>query len=626
MYDLTFIMDKWHESAFSNTMENSRGYFKYEQYRISLTPEIKSIFLEADKQEEIKAGIAAFADHLSGEDMSAYAMARSIVETICIVSPPEERANNFFTHTSADRLIYGLDEKEKEEKKTVTKLTGSLDPEPESVIRQRLKPFIKIMRRKITKSERGHRPIAEMQIAASGSGTIKSYQVNPDFLSLELRESIVSAWAYNGFNPYEETDHKEYIYGSTIARISTFTVAFKPVDPTKAEALRDEVRKAIALLAHVRPAFGIPTDHESGAYKRPYAQTVYGKYSNGPWAANEIANQHVFISDGLIKVEAHLDLDDVFNLYYLLENRMVACAQTAQALNNARYVEARSAPMRKFDMDTSYDTTGVDAMSQLGDLNYTPRDELLTRSLESALSLYATKQVDEEQFLREIVGLADHTLSGRLADAYGAFPSHRLLTKLGGESLPVTYEDALRLRAKEFLSLLGGTESETPGVVGTAIIMRAAKIRENVIRDLQQREYDHLKDVFNDKVRGFSADKNFLEDFAREQADQAAALNLSDAIAERAKRYPDSSEAAKKHAVASRANIVIRDSDVEPCLDRVYEDTIYTSRMTGSPWVRKEMPAALKPFLEPAPDPKQALQGLLEFKPGGKRRDFSPMG
>ena len=77
--------------------------------------------------------------------------------------------------------------------------------------------------------------------------------------------------------------------------------------------------------------------------------------------------------------------------------------------------------------------------------------------------------------------------------------------------------------------------------------------------------------------------------------DEELALKISDANAGYVHNEDYWQEGQNRNALTSPpARIVVRDPEVEPCVDRTYEGTTYTSRMSGSVWPRRELPSSLK--------------------------------
>ncbi|NBX67237.1 MAG: hypothetical protein EBQ96_09610 [Proteobacteria bacterium] len=423
---------------------------------------------------------------------------------------------------------------------------------------------------------------SEIHIAAAGSGMIKPYHTGED-------------------------KHKEDLYGATIARITTYTVSFVPKSPEMLEQLERHVRVQMRKLAKIEYPFEIPFDFEAEPYKRPYIGDRYDRYRPKYGSMDSL---HVYAKDGKVHIHTQLDLDDIWSLYYLLSDVIEPSAQIAHAMNTARYAEERGTLETRGGLDSPYDKTHMTIDRQLGSLSSVRPERYLETGLMHALGMYAMDQISDEQFLHQMTVLADHTLAGRLADPHGALPTYQeLITDQTKGTEVAEYSRALKDRTVELLQILTGTEDRS--MLYPALIARVAEIskplRDRLRRIEERREEEFWSDrSYSGRSRGVD-----LKDVL---AEHEKALKLSDAFAGRAKQDEEAAAERRKKALTVPSNIALRASDVGVTVDRTWRGTKYVSRSKGSLWVRKDMPANLKPFMREAQSRPTMAQMLLGFK------------
>jgi hypothetical protein len=393
---------------------------------------------------------------------------------------------------------------------------------------------------------------------------------------------------------YDEP-HEEQIYGTTTARITTYSVSFTPKDPSRIYELAGYVKWGLKKIPDIEPAFDVPFDYDSEPYKRPSAETDhhFGKIYR---------NTHIQIKDDKVHVVARLDLDDVWNLYYLLEDVIEPSEQIAAAMNAARYAEERGVLMQKDGMDGPYSSDNMSPENQMGSLDQENPEDYVPATMRHTLSLYALGEIGEEQLLQRLMVLADHTLTGRMVDPDGLLPSFNMLTDQSGDrgKSIVTYDDALKERTREILRIMtGASDADMP--LFTALMERVAKISgplRDKLRDMATEEYERIfgRGSLSSSASDWNDLLRKLQGFEEELDKKADASN----------------EKEEEQGLARQANIVLRDSEVGVTTDRTWRGTEYVSRSRESIWVRKELPSALAPFLrtQHRPDMDQVLQAI----------------
>lgn len=437
----------------------------------------------------------------------------------------------------------------------------------------------------------------ELEIVPSGTGLIEPYKRHEHDMSHEIR-----------------------IYGKPVARITTYSISFVPQDPVDLELLRDIVQEAVKLLGDIPYKYDLPGDTPSGkSYERP-APTGNERYH----PSDISAVTYVDTKDGKATPLTRFDLDDLWILYYLLEPIIEPNEQVAAAMNAARYAEERGAILTPDRLD--YLNAGHAVENDLGHLKTADPGDVFTKALRDTFTAFALGRTDEAEFILCMSTLADHTLTGRLRDPQGSFPTFAQLVTDQRESkgAATRYSDALDARTRELVRYMIGVEPGSDEPLYPALI-RAVRAVEHPLKEhfRQQARADVLQfwEDYRAKRRGDAAasqGKSFGDNLLRQLAENDRAMRISDAHA----GYTPITEGPEgTRAVKQRINLVVADSAVETCLDGIHAEGRYISRMKGSPFVRKELPDALKPFAPQHDRHKSAQkvlsgpQAALDFRP-----------
>lgn len=521
---------------------------------------------------ELAAEIDGYIDHIVNKPQSSFDVIRSISVAILTDDAKE-----------LDRISSCLNEKEKKETKAREKRRpmGTLKTQAEGDVKERLK---EIFARRAVPTEPSQKLTREIHIEPVGSGMIKPYPDGEDD----------GGW-------------EEDIYGTVTARVTTYAISLIPASPDLTKALEERVKQALEEIADVEPAYAIPFDHESEPYERPY-KSERDDYRQKYFSSESL---HVEVKDGVVKIRTRLDLDDLWNLYYLLEDVIEPTEQIAAAMNGARYAEARGVLLSKDGLGTSYSNTPFRPEQRMGSLERDAPENYITAGLRDTFALYAIDEIGEEQFIHRIIMLADHVLMGQLVDPSGTFlPLHRLIARNeeAGTDI-VTYDSALKDTVKNMLMLVAGVRDEnTP--LDRALLDRIREvgdgIRENMQAQVRQQEddrWERTRRTWNRSGSGdFMADimKDFKERMGEDEAEKLMGnhgeidLGQEDTAQEASK--PVQKE--ESRALARKANIAFRKGEIGATTDRTWRGTDYVSRSPGSIWVRKELPSSLCAFVQ----------------------------
>lgn len=644
---------------------------------------------------------------------------------------PEPWAYMLGYMTPQDHILDKLEEQEKwlRAQKTPSPIVGSLLPRSEEDFLGRLQPYISKMREDWS-YEGCQKLIQGLEITASGSGQIKPHLFNPEFLPSHLREQCPER--FEDFSVYMEDDptessYKEDLYGTRVAYITTYSIRFIPCAPDQASELLTTVRKALRILGMIPPAFAIPTDHGASPYQRPFFEAKnldqipserpeienpnpdkrdeidWTRFAEDFRKAIESArpgdfgvkrfpqekNCTVGIADGHVLIHTRLDLDDLYVLYYLLEHYMNLNPGIAQAMNAARFLEARSAPQEKNDADAEYN---VDCISpDLKNGHLAGAKDPLSQALNAARNLYTTEKIDERALIEQVASVAALSLSGVLVDCHGIFPPFDGLrlenlssgTKENGHSL--TFQEALSTRIEQFLKVISGQAPDAD--IQTKHLANALYHAQVTGGDAVRQQWQAtLANQWHQIREQAFEPRGSFEDFPKMMNDEDAVLRISDllcaasrgqtgteknrgndddtltAYAQRLKDLEKRArldnpnvidrevalahlaylkeqerqriqeekmlEDSRKRMIQPRVGLVVRDPDVPPCCDRVYPGTLYTSRMKGSTIPRRELPEALRAFLQPGSDPYQDMRHCIrltaEANPSTGHDGFTP--
>ena len=197
----------------------------------------------------------------------------------------------------------------------------------------------------------------EILIAPSGTGLIKVYEPSP----------------------YDES-HDEMIYGTTVARITTYTVSFIPKNLTDLPLLKEIIEKAIRVLARTPYKYSLPEHWMPSGDK--YDRVGSGRYYYHR-EDDYVPGCYVEVKDGKVTPDSKFDLDDLWVLYYLVEPIIEPTTQIAAAMNAARYAEERGAILEPAPVD--YIDHGHEVVDKVGYLKDKDPEQLLAIALRDSL-------------------------------------------------------------------------------------------------------------------------------------------------------------------------------------------------------------------------------------------------
>ncbi len=414
----------------------------------------------------------------------------------------------------------------------------------------------------------------EIHIVPSGTGLIEVYENDPD---------------------YTEKD----IYGTAVARITTYSVSLVPKRPEDAELLRETVVNALKVLGDTPYKYELPGFNLSGeSYKRVKPSgTEYG-YSD----YQKTEAPYVVIEDGTVKPRPRFDLDDLWVLYYILEPIIEPSEQIAAAMNAARFAEERGAVLTPDGLD--YLGGGHEVADEIGYLKKSDPNEILADAVRDAFIDLALNKIDEAEFLARISTIADHTLTGQMVDPHGAFKTidGLLEDRRTNKGNLITFEEARQERIEEILRCLVGLAKESDDPIYPALIRLVNETKESIrshFRDKSKAETMAFNQALARKMREdqarWSGARSLGDILGERFKEREFSLYLSDAFAGRAKKDDDTPPEEKK-GLSNKANLVVASSEVETCIDGIHAGGRYRSKTKGSPFVRKELPKALEPF------------------------------
>lgn len=389
------------------------------------------------------------------------------------------------------------------------------------------------------------------------------------------------------------------------ARMTTYAVNFVPKRESDLETLQHAVQQAMDIIKDTR---------------HPYDKSRYWDYYN-----EQRKRTWVDIKDGKVSPHRRLDLDDLQLLYYLLEPVIEPSAQIAAAMNLARYNEERGSPLNPSD---SSDYESERQIDPTGALNKEDGD-LLGKALKDAVVDLALNKTDTAGFMARIHALTDQSLLGRIHDYNGAFPSFdRMLEQKGMDGLPITYESAMKERSTDFLKIITGIPKDSDAPLMPAL-HKLVDVAKEPLREKFRNEAETERRAIYDRINADNARrrrerekhggdffKQLREEDEKRTFDDMFKEHLSDQFAkrvdpDRANMTDEQREKADKNMLMATANIIIRDTEVEPCIDMLHYG-FYQSKTKGSSFVRYELPETLKPFVtahQHRPNPVQFLSG-----------------
>lgn len=428
-------------------------------------------------------------------------------------------------------------------------------------------------------------------------------------------------------NVYESSDAKweDDIYGTSVARITTYAVTFEARSDDDAKALEAVLKRALEVLGDQRHKYQAPDYTPSGeGYVRPY-----GTSDEGDNYYDTVRN-HVRRDGHKVSPLLRLDLDDLWRLYFLMEPVIEPNTQIAAAMNAARYAEERGAILKPDAVD--FIDNGHTVADPLDSLKKGEDDDLLAAAARDILISRALNNIDDAQWTLRMATLASHTLSGGIVDGGGAFPSFDRLLEQGttgkGGAL-VTFDEALRDRTHALMQcVLGLPEGSTmpiPAALSAVLSKISGPLQEKfraeakgehiAVRAAISRKMNDFAartaagwDPFADLKNGFDA-QEMAERISGLFAGRAAETN-EEARQARDESYPKDEDGNRIGGPLSRGGnaLVVASSAVETAIDGIHAGGRYQTRTKGSPLVRYEMPEALKPFCpQPRNQPSQRL-------------------
>jgi|GEM_PF-3950303 len=420
----------------------AQGYIQKEQERFSSY--IKPVFLDNLNSDDVKSALKEFKRRLDDAegDLTSFAIGSLIFDSVSIDGdggknpesfsklPPAIQNNFGEWHHWANKqsnpfhgMIASLKVRElafKNPKKKVD-LFHFDGPEPESAFRKRLEPHIAELRAWSKEQGITGHIIANITADASGSVAFRPHVFYYNFLRdcpekdalFEKEADNPSRYPEDRFFDFKGKEfdpkhsfHKEYIYPYPVVYVTTYALTFVPKNPDDSEHLKMLLQKAFEILEGAEQRFGYPIHYSSAQkYKRP----------NPQWLTEK---------DGAFPIKDRVDLDDFYNLYYLLENMIVLSASIAQTLNAATLLEARS-PIKTANADSCGEIYSIDnspRIDQIGEVYG------LERGLEDLFQLYALGRLDEKGFVQQTMNMADMALMGQIPNQ-----SKALLTYEGME-------------------------------------------------------------------------------------------------------------------------------------------------------------------------------------------------
>jgi hypothetical protein len=520
-----------------------------------------------DSNPEFAAAIDAYIEHLVDTPQSSF----KILDSIALAMFAEDS-----TELAGIRGDLRKVEEEEEARRQATQPMGALKTQTEAEIKQ---PLAAVFAARAKPEQPPEKLTSEIHVEPVGAGMIKPFPPGQ----------------------YDERWEEE-IYGTITARISTYEVTLVPLSPDKTEQLAKRVKQALAEIAEIEPAFEIPHDRMSKPYERPVKGSLH--------------SQSVEMKDGAIKIHARLDLDDLWSLYYLLEDVIEPSSQIAAAMNTARYAEARGVLLSIGDEEPDfysergrqYANRHFRPEERLGSLEYHRPEDYVTGIMSDTLALYAIGEIGEEQLLHRVIMAADHTLTGKLVDPSGTFPSWKRLTdESGSDSFGgtlTTYQGALKDRVTGMLRVMAGADANEKDLL-RALKERAHDIGEG-LRDQMRDEAYTAELQFHQRMketwtRGSNLDLDDMMGELRKNYKERTGKNLDEACEEQRSAEENPEAQSQPTELAHRANLAFYAGEVGPTSDRTWRGTTYVSRSPGSIWVRKEMPAALAPFVVSSP-------------------------
>lgn len=384
------------------------------------------------------------------------------------------------------------------------------------------------------------------------------------------------------------------------ARITSYSISFIPTQKEDLELLKTILEKSFKVLDEI-------------SYKDEEGEYWDGSYGrSGQRSGKKREDCNISIDGNKLILLDRFDLDDLWVLYYLIEPVIEPSSQIAAAMNAARYTEERGSPLLP---ELTDDFCTKHTAATFGSLADSDAETTLTTAMRDAVFDLALNEINEASFMARVSTLAAQTLSGRISDPLGVFPTYdKLLASQRSEgSQIITRDVAFKNRAKQIVSTIIGLKEDSEMPLHTALtgfirqfkgplreaFRKKAELdkREELQRgeerwnrmhpsvEQSEKEWDKQRNDLRKEIEG----QEFHEDFLR---------YLTNELTGRSDLSEEDAVKARKNAVALHSNLVITDSEVETCIDASHFNGTYQSKMKGSPFVRKELPEKLKPFTQ----------------------------
>jgi len=557
---------------------------------------------------------------IAGGEFDSWAVAQAIAEVVFVPDPEEDPGLGWEVYLDRrgrkslrTRFLEGLERSKKEcepNKKDWQKTVDLLRPETEAEIKKSLAAaFAKATLRREEKALHEKHRQERGANASGGAGNTpmtddeyyqKIEELNDRLYEIDAEEGEIPEFASpldlpdqkicNGIyitpagaaliEPYERGEYWEpsdsHLYGDSVARITTYQISFAPTKPEHLDALAKAVEDGLAVFKDIPYKYEIPD-----AY---FTRTSKAAYQRPPYAGSAYVSK----SDGKATVYAKLDLDDLWVLYYLLEPIIEPNKQIATAMNMARYAEERGAILDPDALD--YLNAGHDIADKSGALQLVSPEEVLETAVRDAFVDYALNKIDEAQFIARVAVIGGHTLSGNMQDPQGRFVTQDLLpdNRGGNGTKALEPREILSSRVNELVKLVVG-ESTRPGETILEALMRTkARITDPLREHFRSQEKQ-------DRIELRKAISTKLENDMKRLTEKGLEETLK--AADEKAAFIREEEKEESTQLSRVTQLVVQESQVETQMDGLYADGRYRTKTKGSLLVRKELPAALMPFI-----------------------------
>lgn len=422
------------------------------------------------------------------------------------------------------------------------------------------------------------------------------------------------------------TDGMHDFYGVSMARITTYSLSLKAIDTDKTKMLMEIIQNALTILKKIpRPYHGLFDGGMGGSifdnYSRPF-----------PYPKEK---------DGMITITDRIDLDDLWIFYYMIEPALEPNAQIAVAVDGARYAEERGAPLSPDTLYIENQEHEVDDKAHILANN----ENVLPIALRDAFHDVAIGRINKGQFISRLSVLADHSLQGTITDPNQLLLTYdKMITDQSSENVVnkgelITYQDAMTSRVYDFIRVLTGCYEDDDTPLPLALMQMINKygpqLKEQAKQDSIDKEAGNWERIEESSKRWSERTKNWMNNQGKslnevgdsllsEETDDFSIDNLSDAFDRlRGKENKDTNN---RLVEDKPTQLVIRDSEVETCLDDMYclgstwdresgkkIENYYRSKTKNSMLPRYKLPTKLKPFTRNH-DPRKGVN-ILTFNP-----------